>query len=139
MKKSKRKLKSHPDEDKKIIKQLSKILNMPKQIKKATKTKKHKLSVNTSSGLTMSGKHTFWRILPKKEFKPTINWPDPTQDMLKTPEFEAIWECIKDWDINVPKAYEGYTTATGNHARAIIDALKKKLVFDILLREQDPK
>lgn len=54
-------------------------------------------------------------------------WPDPTPEMLKTKEFDAIWECIKKWDINVPKAYEGYCGATGNHARAILDALKAYL------------
>lgn len=51
-------------------------------------------------------------------------WPDPTPEMLDSPEFEAIWQCIKSWDINVPDAYEGYCGATGNHVRAIMEALK---------------
>lgn len=51
-------------------------------------------------------------------------WPDPTQGMLASPEFEAIWQCIKKWDINVPNVYAGYMGATGNHVRAILDALK---------------
>ena len=51
------------------------------------------------------------------------NWPDPTIEMLETPEFEAIWQCIKSWDINVPHVYRGYMHATGNHVRAILDAL----------------
>lgn len=50
-------------------------------------------------------------------------WPDPTPAMLETPEFEAIWQCIKKWDIAVPNAYGGYCGATGNHVRAILDAL----------------
>jgi hypothetical protein len=50
-------------------------------------------------------------------------WCDPTLEMTKTPEFEAIWRVIKDWDINVPGAYRGYMGATGNHVRAILDAL----------------
>jgi hypothetical protein len=50
-------------------------------------------------------------------------WPDPTPDMLTTPEFEAVWRCIKTWDINVPSVYRGYCGATGNHVRAILDAL----------------
>ena len=50
-------------------------------------------------------------------------WPDPTPEMLESPEFEAIWQCIKRWDINVPDAYNGYCGATGNHVRAILDAL----------------
>ena len=57
---------------------------------------------------------------------PTTNrWPDPTPEMVKSPEFNAIWECIKKWDINVPNAYCGYCGATGNHVRAILDALKQ--------------
>jgi hypothetical protein len=54
------------------------------------------------------------------------NWPDPTPEMLDTPEFIAIWDCIKTWDINVPDAYEGYCGATGNHVRAILEALANR-------------
>lgn len=50
-------------------------------------------------------------------------WPNPTPEMLGTPEFEAVWQCIKRWDINVPDVYGGYCGATGNHVRAILDAL----------------
>jgi hypothetical protein len=50
-------------------------------------------------------------------------WPDPTAEMLETPEFNAVWQVIKAWDINVPEAYEGYCGATGNHVRAVLDAL----------------
>jgi hypothetical protein len=53
----------------------------------------------------------------------TIPWPDPTPEMLKSEDFNAVCECIKGWDINVPGAYRGYCGATGNHARAILDAL----------------
>jgi len=53
----------------------------------------------------------------------THKWPDPTTEMLQTPEFEAVWQCIKSWDINVPGAYVGYCGATGIHVRAISDAL----------------
>lgn len=56
--------------------------------------------------------------IPKQE------WPDPTPEMLDSPEFEAVWQCIKTWDINVPGAYGGYCGATGNHVRAILDALR---------------
>lgn len=55
----------------------------------------------------------------------TIEWPDPTPEMLSSPRFEAIWQAIKSWDINVPEAYGGYCGATGNHVRAILDALAK--------------
>lgn len=53
------------------------------------------------------------------------NWPDPTPEMLESPEFNAIWNRIKTWDINVPEV-DGqglYSGATGNHVRAILDAL----------------
>lgn len=51
-------------------------------------------------------------------------WPDPTPEMLATLEFEAVWQCIKSWDIAVPDAYFGYCGATGNHVRAILDAFR---------------
>jgi hypothetical protein len=53
------------------------------------------------------------------------NWPDPTPEMLEDPMFEIIWRVIKAWDINVPHASEGYCGATGNHARAIFDAIAR--------------
>lgn len=53
-----------------------------------------------------------------------IPWPDPLPEDLKKPEFEAIWQTIKTWDINVPEAYCGYCGASGNHVKAILDALK---------------
>ena len=55
-----------------------------------------------------------------------IEWPDPTPEMLASPEFKKIWRCIKRWDINVPDAYSGYCGATGNHVRAIFDALRNE-------------
>ena len=54
----------------------------------------------------------------------TEPWPDPDAAMLDTPEFEAVWQAIKSWDISVPGAYSGYCGATGNHVRAILDAFK---------------
>ena len=53
-----------------------------------------------------------------------IPWPDPSPEELETPEFEAIWQAIKTWDINVPGAYGGYCGATGNHVKAILNALQ---------------
>lgn len=52
-----------------------------------------------------------------------IPWPGPTPEMLQDPRFEIVWQVIRTWDINVPGAYEGYCGATGNHVRAILDAL----------------
>ena len=48
---------------------------------------------------------------------------DPKPEELNCPLFNAIWETIKGWDINVPDQYEGYTTASGNHVCAIMDAV----------------
>ena len=50
-------------------------------------------------------------------------WLDPTPEMLESEEFNAIWQVIKTWDINVPEVYEGYCGANGNHVRAILDGL----------------
>ncbi len=60
-----------------------------------------------------------------------ISWPDPTPEMLENPLFKAIWEVIKGWDINVPGAYVGYCGATGNHTRAIFDAVKSQHYNDM--------
>ena len=57
-------------------------------------------------------------------FEP-VPFPDPTEEMLASPEFEAVWQCIKHWDISVPGAYGGYCGAIGNHVRAILDALER--------------
>ena len=47
---------------------------------------------------------------------------DPTADELITPEFNAIWDAIKTWDIEVPED-GGVSEATGNHVVAIMDSL----------------
>lgn len=54
---------------------------------------------------------------------PERPWPDPTPEMLSDPRFNAIWNVIRSWDMNVPEVYVGYCGCTGNHARAIFDAL----------------
>lgn len=84
---------------------------------------------------SLDDKHSLFELLHRKErmrnlavvseFKRTKAWPDPTQQMLKDPEFEAIWQVIRDWDIHVPGAYEGYCGATGNHVRVILEAIRK--------------
>lgn len=54
-----------------------------------------------------------------------LRWQDPTPEMLNgDPLFDKIWSVIKDWDIGVKEEYDGYTGATGNHVRAIYDAIK---------------
>lgn len=51
-------------------------------------------------------------------------WPDPTPEMLTNPVFNAIWNVIKSWDVAVPNAYAGATGPSGNHVRAIFDAIQ---------------
>jgi hypothetical protein len=65
------------------------------------------------------------RLIHDGEPPTPIAWPSPTEEMMTTAEFEAVWQCIKKWDINVPDAYAGYCGATGNHVRAILDGLRK--------------
>lgn len=55
--------------------------------------------------------------------QPRRLWPIPSKEMRETPEFSAVWACIKKWDINVPDVYTGYSAATNQHVRAILDAL----------------
>lgn len=56
---------------------------------------------------------------------PYVPMPDPTPEMLDgDPLFEAIWQTIKSWDVNVPAHYWGYMGATGSHVRLIYDAVK---------------
>ncbi len=65
------------------------------------------------------------RVPGEEDAEAVSRWPDPTQEMLKgDATFEAIWQCIKSWDINVPHVYAGYCGATGNHVRAILDAIR---------------
>ena len=54
-----------------------------------------------------------------------VDWPSPTSDEVASPAFETIWGAIKDWDIGVPKAYDGYCEATGSHVMVILNAIKK--------------
>lgn len=64
---------------------------------------------------------------------PNPNWPDPTPSHLADPRFDAIWRAIRSWDINVPEAYQGYCGATGNHVRAILDALNRETLVSELV------
>lgn len=50
--------------------------------------------------------------------------PNPTSYELDCPLFNAIWDTIKSWDINVPEYYEGYCEANGSHVKLIIDAVQ---------------
>lgn len=53
------------------------------------------------------------------------NMPNPTEEDLESPLFEAIWQCIKSWDVNVPAHYAGYCGANGSHVKMILNAITK--------------
>lgn len=71
------------------------------------------------------------------ELQPRRPWPDPTPEMFEANGFMTIWDCIKHWDINVHDVYSGYCGATGNHVRAIMDALHER-GFKIVPLEYEP-
>jgi hypothetical protein len=50
--------------------------------------------------------------------------PNPTPEEMASPQFEAIWNIIKTWDINVPDYYRGYSGGNGSHVKLILDELK---------------
>jgi len=56
---------------------------------------------------------------------PGARMPNPTEEDLQSPAFEAIWQTIKSWDVNVPEHYEGYCHANGSHVMMILNALRE--------------
>jgi len=50
--------------------------------------------------------------------------PSPTKEEMDSDEFNAIWDIIKQWDINVPDYYNGYAGGNGSHVKLILDSLK---------------
>jgi hypothetical protein len=61
--------------------------------------------------------------------------PNPSLDNLKDPLFNAIWETIKTWDINVPLYYNGYCSANGSHAKLIFDAIFNLVAVKEIVQE----
>ena len=56
-------------------------------------------------------------------------WRDPLPYELELNEFNAVWDCIKHWDIGLPfditaSGGQLYSHASGNHVVAILDALR---------------
>jgi hypothetical protein len=53
------------------------------------------------------------------------NWPSPSEELQDSPEFKAIWDTIKRWDICVPDVDgEGsYSGGTGSHVAALLLSL----------------
>jgi hypothetical protein len=52
------------------------------------------------------------------------DYPDPTEADLSAPEFEAIWQAIKSWDISRNPECRTYSGATGNDVMHILRALR---------------
>lgn len=53
------------------------------------------------------------------------NMPSPTEEDLKNPVFQAIWNVVKTWDVNVAGRYTGYCGASGSHVKMILDGIKE--------------
>ena len=53
--------------------------------------------------------------------------PNPTPEEVESdPLFQAIWEVVKSWDVNVPEYYSGYCGANGSHVALILNAIKQQ-------------
>lgn len=63
-------------------------------------------------------------LLVNKKSISTKKIPNPNKIEIESDEFKAIWEVIKDWDVNIPDYYSGYCGANGSHVKLILDALK---------------
>jgi hypothetical protein len=53
-----------------------------------------------------------------------VDMPSPSPEEINSPEFEAIWSVIKEWDINVG---DGPSGGSGSHVKLILDKLKPTL------------
>lgn len=48
--------------------------------------------------------------------------PGPSDEMLASPQFEAVWQVVRRWDLERAPG-DGYDGANGGDVRAILDAL----------------
>lgn len=62
--------------------------------------------------------------LTRTTASPLGEMPNPTPEQMESPEFNAIWQTIKSWDVNVPEFYNGYCGANGSHVVLILNALE---------------
>ena len=56
--------------------------------------------------------------------EPATQLRDPNPDELETPEFNAVWNAIKRWDLERWHG-DGYHGATGTDVVTILDALRQ--------------
>lgn len=62
-------------------------------------------------------------VTGRQPFTPDPSYPDPTESDLASPEFNAVWEAIKGWDI--ARHGDGMRAgATGNDVMHILLALR---------------
>lgn len=77
------------------------------------------------TGPAYQGEQNALRIITACVSSIPTHFPDPTTEEVSSPEFNAIWRIISRWDIDVPYT-GGRCGATGNHVKAILDAIKPK-------------
>lgn len=63
-------------------------------------------------------------VIPEPDF---LDMPTPTEQDLKSPIFNALWDVVKTWDVNVPEYYSGYCGANGSHVKLLLNALEPHL------------
>ena len=64
----------------------------------------------------------------KEDVVKMMEMRDPTAEEIETPEFNAVWDCIKGWDISEDELWSVgmvRTRAEGPHVVAILDALRE--------------
>lgn len=70
------------------------------------------------------------------KFSNNKEMPSPTESDIKSEEFNAIWDVIKNWDISAPDYYNGYSGASGSHVKLLLEALRpilrNKRIDDII-------
>lgn len=54
--------------------------------------------------------------------------PNPTEAQRESALFSALWDEVKDWDINVPNSYEGYCGGNGSHVALLYMAMEQALL-----------
>ena len=55
-----------------------------------------------------------------------MKMPNPTKDDVEDPTFNAVWDVIRTWDVNVSGYYDGYCRANGSHVMLILNEIRKR-------------
>jgi|ERR1035437_1442927 hypothetical protein len=74
---------------------------------------------------------------PFRAFRPK---PSPSEKEQQSELFNAIWDCIKTWDIKIPEYEDGYMGANGSHVKIIMDAIApavRDAKIDNILKEEE--